>query len=94
MVLRDGELEGGFEDRFGGGGLSVLKEGFAEEDAGEHPIVTGLHAAFEVGNGGEGFAFFSEGLGEAEAEKYIVGLGFDLRNKEFGFFHGNRVWVL
>lgn len=87
VVLLDGELQGVLQDGFGGGGLSVLKEGFTEEDAGEHPILAGGVAAFEVGDRGDGLPFFGEGLGEAETEEHVVGLGFDFSAEGFGFGH-------
>ena len=90
VVLLDGELQGGFKDGFGVLGLSTLEEGFAEEDTGEHPVVTGIAATLKVWNGGDGLTFFAEGLGEAETEEHIVGLCFDFSKEGFGFGHGLR----
>lgn len=78
VVLLDGELEGGFEDGSSSRGLPVLEEGFAEENAGEHPVVAGCGATFEVRDGVNCAAFLGEGLREAKAEEHVFGLGFNL----------------
>lgn len=76
VVLGDGEVQGGFEDGAGGGGVGA-EEDFAEENAWHHPVGAGGAAVAVMFDGiGEAAGGF-ESLGEAETKERVVGLAGD-----------------